>query len=203
MYKGVSTKLCWLGFELDLEVGFISVPQCKITALHILLEWSSGQESLPTRQLASITGKITSMSLALGTIAGLQTRSLYALINSRDSWCQKLKLSPEATNGQNIWHSPSAVRLVYSDASDTGYGGYTAEHGCHIAQGQWVPQESSHSSTWRELKAVLRVLESLADRLRNQRIRWFSDNQNMVGILLVGSRNPCYRKKHWRYLTLL
>ena len=83
--------------------------------------------------VASITGKIISMSLALGTIAMLQTRSLYALINSRNSWCQKLKLSPEATNelqfwkeklkhfnGQNIWHSPSAVRLVYSDASSTG-----------------------------------------------------------------------------------
>ena len=201
-------KLCWLGFELDLEVGFILVPQYKITALQMLLERSSGQESLTARQLASITGKIISMSLALGTIARLQTRSLYALINSRSSWCQKLKLSPEATNelqfwkeklkhfnGQNIWHSPSAVRLVYSDASDTGYGGYTVEHGCHIAQGQWLPQESSQSSTWRELKAVLRVLESLADKLHNQRIRWFSDNQNVVRILLVGSRNPMLQKE--------
>lgn len=45
-------------------------------------------------------------------------------------------------NGQNIWHSPSAIRVVYSDASDTGYGGYMVEHGCHIAQGQWLPQEA-------------------------------------------------------------
>ena len=129
-------KLCWLGFELDLEVGFISVPQHKITALQLLLKRSSGLGVLPARHLASITGKIISMSLALGTIARLQARSLYALINTRDSWCQKLKLSSEAAtelqfwkeklehfNGQNIWHSPSAVRLVYSDASNTGYGG--------------------------------------------------------------------------------
>ena len=143
------------------------------------------------------------MSLALGTIARLQTRSLYALINNRVSWCQNLRLSSEATaelqfwkeklenfNGQNIWHSPSAVRLVYSDASDTGYGGYTVEHGCHIAHGQWLPHESTRSSTWRELKAVHRVMESLADKLQNQRIRWFSDNQNVVRILSVRSRNP-------------
>ena len=196
-------RLCWLGFNLDLKIGFISVPLNKIQALKALLEHASKQEMLTARQLASITGKIISMSLALGTIARLQTRSLYALINTRESWCQKLKLSPETKtelrfwkekldnfNGQNIWHSASAVRLVYSDASDTGYGGYTVEHGCHIAQGQWLPHESARSSTWRELKAVHRVLESLANKLSNQRIRWFSDNQKVVRILSVGSRNP-------------
>ena len=30
-------------------------------------------------------------------------------------------------NGQPIWHSPSAVWIVYSDASNTGYGGYMVE----------------------------------------------------------------------------
>ena len=32
-------------------------------------------------------------------------------------------------NAQPIWHSPSAVRVAYSDVSNTGYGGYTVEHG--------------------------------------------------------------------------
>ena len=175
-----SAKCTWLGFELDLKIGFISVPQDKIMALQALLRQASGQEVLTARHLASITGKIISMSLALGMIARLQTRSLYALINNRVSWCQNLRLSSEATaelqfwkeklenfNGQNIWHSPSAVRLVYSDVSDTDYGGCTVEHICHIAHGQWLPHESTRSSTWRELKAVHRVLESLADKLRN------------------------------------
>ena len=74
-------------------------------------------------------------------------------------------------------------------------GTYVVEHGCHIAQGQWLPHESTCSSTWRELKAVHRVLESLADKLRNQRIRWFTDNQNVVRILSVGSRNPVLQKE--------
>ena len=29
---------------------------------------------------------------------------------------------------QPIWHSLSAVRVMYCDASDTGYGGYVVEH---------------------------------------------------------------------------
>ena len=44
--------------------------------------------------------------------------------------------------------------MVYTDASDSGYAGFTVEHGCHIAHGQWLPEEASRSSTWRELRAV-------------------------------------------------
>ena len=91
-------------------------------------------------------------------------------------------------NAQPIWRSPSAVRVVYSDASDTGYGGYLVEHGPSIAQGQWSKEEAIQSSTWRELSAVLRVLRSIISLLRNTRVRWFTDNQNVVRILQVGSR---------------
>ena len=145
MYVGAHTKTLLARFSIRYR-RFISVPQYKITALQVLLAQAIGQEFLPARHLASITGKVISMALALGTIARLQTRSLYALINTQNTWCQQLKLYPEAAselqfgkgklkhfNGQNIWHSLSAVRLVYSDASDMGYGGYTVEHGCHIA----------------------------------------------------------------------
>ena len=66
------------------------------------------------------------------------TRHMYALLNSRMYWCQRLEINPEARselefwdmqvdciNGHEIWHSPSAVRVVYSDASDSGYRGFT------------------------------------------------------------------------------
>ena len=105
---------------------------------------------MPARKLVSLIGKIMSMSLALGPIAQLMTYSLYATLNNRVAWCQKLLLTPEALeelkfwfnevtkcNGQHIWHKPSAVRVVYSDASSTGFGGYIVEHGNLIANGQW------------------------------------------------------------------
>ena len=55
---------------------------------------------------------------------------------------------------------------------------------------QWSADESQKSSTWRELTAVWRVLQAFADKLSNMCIRWFSDNQNVVRILEVGSRQP-------------
>ena len=84
---------------------------------------------------------------------------------------------------------------MYSDASGSDYGGYLVEHGFHIAHDQWLPQERIQSSTWRELKAVHNVLDSLTDKLTNQRIRRFTDNQNVVRIMNTGSRNPLLQQE--------
>ena len=58
------------------------------------------------------------------------------------------------------------------------------------AQGPWSHEESTKSSTWRELRAVRLVLEALEFQLSNERVRWFTNNQNVVCILSVGSRKP-------------
>ena len=42
--------------------------------------------------------------------------------------------------GKDIGHSPSAVRIVYTDAINTGYGGYTKEHGPHVARSGHYPK---------------------------------------------------------------
>ena len=129
-----SKLVTWLGFNIDLGLACLSVPASKITVPRNQLEWAVGQSCMPVKIMASIVGKIISMSLALGPIARFMTMALYANINARHSWCQIIPVSPEALvelkfwlvniegiNGQNIWYSPAAVRLVYSDASNTGY----------------------------------------------------------------------------------
>ena len=140
------------------------------------------------------------MSLALGPVARFMTQELYSLLETRSSWCEFLAVPKEAReellfcedclqehSSQPIWYSPSAVRCVYSDASDTGYGGYTVEHVCTLLKVTGLPKEAKQSSTWRELVAVGRVLMSVAKKLRNIRVCWFTDNQNVVRILKVGS----------------
>ena len=126
----------------------------------------------PARLLASAIGKIISMSLGLGPVTRLMMRSLYANLNCRTVWYQKLTLNTEALqelefwnqqllnfNGQSIWPSPSAVKVTYSDASTTCYGGYIVEHGNLVASGQWSEDDAAQSSTWHELLAVRLVLE--------------------------------------------
>ena len=80
------------------------------------------------------------------------------------------------------------VLLVYSDGSHSGYGGDMVEHGCQVVNGLWTAEEASQSSKWHELRAVHLILEVLNSKLRNERVRWFTDNQNVANILTVGSR---------------
>ena len=195
--------MSWFGFDLDLEKGIISVPTHKINSLKVLIVGLQGQQCVSAKQIACVIGKIISMSIALGSVSRLMTCNLYALLNSRHSWFEKLSINPAAKqeltfwckgieefNAQYIKRNPSVVRVVYSDASGTGFGGYMVEHGPQITHGQWTTWEAEQSSTWRELKAVSTVLESFASQLANEHIRWFTDNQNIVNIILHGSKKP-------------
>ena len=196
-----SHKGSWLGFDIDLESGSIFVPEKKIMELKAQLSLALAKDLLPAKVIARLTGKIISMSIAIGSIARLRTRSLYATLLTRKSWHDILPISHEAKcellfwheslqhyNGQPIWRSPSAVRVVYSDASDTGFGTYVVEHGSVVVHGQWTQEEVRESSTWRELRAVTQSLEAVAHHLASHRVRWFTDNQNVVRIIQVGSR---------------
>ena len=132
------------------------------------------------------------MGLGIGPISRLRTTSLYALLNKCDLVCYyhfrddealaKLKFwlnHIDDSNGQSIWRAPSSVRVVYSDTTDTGYGGCV--HDNCITHGQWDESDGRESFTWRELKAVLLVLAA------NNNVKWLTDNKNVAHILTVGS----------------
>ena len=198
----------WLGFVLDLSKGQIEVPEDRIAAVKVKLQKICQARLVSAKHLASVVGSIISMSLAIGPVACSMTRSMYTLLETRLSWWESLEITLEAReelefwkacladfNCQPIWHSPSVVRVVYSDASDTRYGGFVVEHGPCVAYGQWTTQEAQQSSTWRELTAVLQVLMAVAPKLKNCRVCWFTDNQNVARILQVGSKNhSCMQK---------
>ena len=89
-------------------------------------------------------------------------------------------------------HGPGhqLLRFAYSDASDIGYGGYIVEHGNLVTNGQWSEDDAAQSSTWRKLHAVRLVQESIQVKLKDERVRWFTDNQNVVRIVQHGSGKP-------------
>ena len=170
-------------------------------ASNLLLGMLSPLPESPSKCLAKIVGKIISMNLAIGPVSRLRTRALYAAINSRCSWCDSVIIPTDAqeellfwyhnieyVNGKSIWFSPGATRVAYSDASDSGYGGYVVELGPEVAHGQWTEVESQQSSTWRELKAIYLVLKSFANKLEGHTVKWLTDNQGAMYIIRSGSR---------------
>ena len=124
------------------------------------------------------------------------------------SWCQRLSIPYEDKlelefghscmtqfNGQDLWPKPLAVRVVFSDASDLGYGGHSVENGGQLAMGQWSEWEPRRSCTWRKLRAVRSVLVLFYAQLENERRRWFADDQNMVRIVMHGRRKPILQQE--------
>ena len=88
--------LTWLGFEINLCVGQLRIPEAKLATTCELLKELHQRQAVPAKLLASAIGKIVSMSLALGPVTRLMTHSMYSVLNSRVSWCHQLALIPEA-----------------------------------------------------------------------------------------------------------
>ena len=70
-------KLTWLGFQIELEKGKLSVPEQKL--MNLMSQLSTAKEAwvIPATALASIIGKLLSMALSLGPVARLMTRNRY------------------------------------------------------------------------------------------------------------------------------
>ncbi|XP_067670629.1 uncharacterized protein [Haliotis asinina] len=180
----------------------LSVPNRKIDKLISTIRHVQSLSSslVPVRSVASVVGQIISMKLVLGGLAQLMTRSLSMDIVTARSWRSKIRLTDCSKHQlqfwlDNIWRyvsrrliqSAGMRKLVYSDASDMGYGGYCVDVNKVVSHGQWSEEERGFSSTWRELQAVNMVLNSLASGLRHERVKWFTDNQNVVNIVERGS----------------
>jgi len=93
----------------------------------------------------------------------------------------------DAVNGRRMIPKSSSVGIVYSHASDTGFGGYLVQCGQEFVSGSWSDKEMHTSSTFREILAVQFVLLSLLDRLSDFTDKRFTDNQNVPRIISSGS----------------
>ncbi|CAH3141245.1 unnamed protein product, partial [Porites lobata] len=169
----------WLGFHLDFSRNIITVPLPKITKLQESIARILALRFVNAKDLASVAGQLNFMFLAIGNIVRLMSRAMYAQISAQNSWFSNFYLEDSVVdelvfwqsnldhlNGRRIWFKSSAVRVAYSDASDTGYGGYIVELGPQVAaQGVWSADLGKESSTIREILAVRKVLQSFAPKL--------------------------------------
>ena len=140
------------------------------------------------------------MSYVIGNVTNIMTKYLSIDILDKQSWNSAICLSKESLDQIAFWKRNlrtanlkqftsdlSCHTIVYSDASNTGYDCYMVENPSDIAHGMWSNNESMKSSTWKELTAVKNILFSMSKFLHNKRIKWFTDNQNVVSIINKGS----------------
>ena len=97
---------------------------------------------------------------------------------------------------------PSAVAVVYSAASDTGFGSYSVQCGIDLAAGNWSKQHMVSSSTLTELLAVKFVLLSMLNHLSGLTVQLFPDNQNVTNIVSCGSPAAHLQAAALRYIIM-
>ncbi|XP_074612831.1 uncharacterized protein LOC141869859 [Acropora palmata] len=161
--------ITWLGAVLNTSTSEISTTDKRINGLKedlaALLAFSSSCH--PVRKLASVCGKIISLSSCVGNVSRFMSRNLFAVINTAPTWNSFVRPSSEALDELNFWKSNVAVlngipiwpvrhkplKIVYSDASGSACGRFIEFKGKVFHQ-NWSDFKRAQSSTFRELLAV-------------------------------------------------
>ena len=191
----------WLGFIIDTIDMIFEVPTSKVERVLGLISEALNNDFLSAREISKIAGNLISMATAVGPLVYLLTKQMYKFVESSFSWDKRRLLNFDVRQELEFWfknllHSktfriktkPEITKIVYSDASATGYGGYIVEKlGNVIAKGDFNHFETKTSSTYRELLAVKYVLQSFTEALQNETIEWFTDNDNVCKIVNRGS----------------
>ena len=196
-----------LGFDLDLSSGFIFVTERRVAKLRNLVDSLVSATSATARDVARLVGTIISMGPALGKVTRLRSRSLYEAINAASHFDELVHLPPRARAEILFWSSSfdqfngrplkplrqDTAVFTWSDASDFGWDGFVINrNGSSLARGRLpdVQQGPHTSSTFRELLATQRVLESVTNQVKGCQVIHRTDNQAAVAILESGSRHP-------------
>ena len=190
----------WLGAVLNSVDFTICIPNRRVEKAQYTLRELRASVWVPVRKVASFVGQIISMNIVIGPVSQIMTRYISMDILKASTWNSFIKLSTESCQQLLFWQSTleclnvrnlngagSCSRVVYSDASGTGFAGYEIGTINRVSHGTWTAEEAVKSSTWRELCAVFRVLRSLVHILCSQRVKWFTDSTNVVNIVNKGS----------------
>ncbi|EDO47029.1 predicted protein [Nematostella vectensis] len=127
----------WLGFVIDTIAMKFFIPNKKVQKLKGFLDAALSDGYCSQRFLARIAGTVMSCALAVWHISRLLTRQMYHTIESRSSWDSIVRFTPSLKKELSFWYtnidcfngyritSPStSCMLLFTDASETGYGGY-------------------------------------------------------------------------------
>lgn len=151
----------WLGFVIDSISMSFRIPEKKVSKLKGLLDSAIKAGYSSFLELARIAGSIISVALAVGPISRLLTRQMYFAIETRSAWDNTIYFSPslllelrfwfcniDCFNGYSIRPPLATHTVVFSDASDVAFGGFSASLDGTVVSGMWEPEDIGQSSTY-------------------------------------------------------
>ena len=192
-----STRIEFLGLEIDSERRLLSVPKRKRKELlGFAQSLASSDGSIRLRTLARIQGKIISLGRAFAVAKRFiwnlvrQLRSSLDDPSVRGSWNQRVVLSTRTKQDLLLlvrmgrrahWSAPilppasrPAIELQTDASTSIGWGAFLPETSSP-AHGTWTPEESSENIMVLEMRAVLRAIAAFD--LRSCSLRIVTDSR--------------------------
>ncbi|XP_022791177.1 uncharacterized protein LOC111330573 [Stylophora pistillata] len=177
--------ITWLGIIWDGLLGEISITEPRIDKALLHIDNTLQDPRLSAGGLASIVGKIISMSPVLGNLSWIITRHCLMSVAAARDWdsvfalhrycmveLQFWKDNLCSVNSKSVSDLASPFISIYLDASNTACAGHIAGVDVH-AHMMFTEAECQESSTYRELLAVQFVLSSFSSFLPNSRVKWW------------------------------
>lgn len=190
----------WLGIKWNSINGTISIADKRITKAASLLSNAIQFPTKSARELAKLVGSIISMGPVLGKLTRIMTRHCQMTVATAPDWDSRHPLDDYCLSEIKFWSENLHLvnskycfnpimhnQIVYSDASEYACGALVQGENQLICHKMFNPEETSYSSTHRELIAILYSLEAFGEKLFNSRVKWFTDNQSTAKIVDVGS----------------
>jgi len=153
----------WLGFLINTLSMKFSIPERKVSKLKAILQSAFSDGYCSYRFLAKIAGTVMSCALAAGPMSRLLTRQMYLAIETRRSWDSVVYFSPglreelqfwytniDCFNGYRINPAVTCCTVIFTDASESGFGGYCATIDGSAVSAMWTNDDFGRSSTYRE-----------------------------------------------------
>lgn len=196
-------KLEWLGLVWNANDYCLNIPDRRIDSvlntLHVVI---NKFPFVVAREIAKVTGKVISLSPVVGNVCRLMTRHLHQVILSRYTWDSQFKVvnnhpcivelcfwknNIERLNNKKFVGYDMPAVFVYSDASAIERAAYSVQICRSIFYYSWNDDDSTKSSTWRELKAIELAFMSYCKSIQGKTVKWFTDSQNCKKIIESGS----------------
>ena len=197
-------RIEFLGMLVDTRKMNLSVPPAKIVKVQREARQIMRKDNWPARKLAATIGLMNSVCRAMSP-GMLMTRYLLAnlkdaLIQNGGNWDTTRVRLWETSKQELSWWSdeitryngrpfrqPTTELTVYTDASETGWGGVC---GRRSYSGAWTETDYSSSSNMRELKAIQKVILAMGETVKNRKLLILSDNITAIAnVVKEGGNN--------------
>ena len=184
----------YLGVMFHLDVGILSLPLSKITAIHSLCRNLMVKSQLSRRQLERLVGTLNFASkfVPLGVFhlrplvswmnlhTSPSTRDLPVPLDALFKSHLRVWLELDLLNASVPMSLPTPSINLMTDSSLYGWSGVILPHS---TSGVWPPSYAGMSINWLELMAVKNSLESFVHILQDQSVLLMSDNTTSVACL--------------------